>query len=666
MAQRFIRSGAFVNSAGTPCGFYEFPSIIKEPMTLKPALYSMLMSYANKERSPYIDTEAFILFVEKYAQHVVNEQPEWTKWSKDASRAIWEELGPLIEQGKCALLTEKTGGAQIYLSMFYIDLLEGAYANPDETAGLPFPTEKQFKVKIPPEHLKPLNVVTDMVAYLDNPQTEQMPLIALVFPPGLPGGLTLSTMIPRRLSETSMLKVRYFLRTKDNKDYLQNKLIPYYQGKETQLRDLFNRILMRPMDCLNDLEGGEDFPYLFWSTFCGLVRSDIAKKKELLNVDIAVMQSSYIIEIMNNYSRAKAFKRKEREIALNDLALEFDRPPYAFSMDAILKFTNGKGVPLLGLYSREDLQHWLEQRVRPVSSEELPEILLITGPADAKRYIKKVYYHTFSAKLLNEARPVIRQAVRDRWIDIIKGYDKELAMDKDEDYERLLQRLVGELTPELMAVLVDKKLYLVCDELEQAQGFIPEDARFFLHGGDLLPLATLLLMKRKEVLADAKAMLPFWYSIPFFAFLMMLYNKFKKMRLEKKGKAGKGGSGGQPAENGNRETEIKEAGRRLESEMVPQGEGIDVYLGRLENRWNTLLSKEARENLSTDVKTLVRDRLRQTLHGQRHIMLTRDSLEKLAARISDENSALRDLRNQEDLRQFIVLYMVKLLTREKF
>jgi hypothetical protein len=624
----------------------------------------MLMAFANREHSPYVDTEDFILFVEKYAQHLVNEQPEWTRWAKDASRRIWEDLGPLIEEGKCALLTEKTG-TRIFLRRFYIDLLEGVYANPDETAPAPFPSEKYFKIKIPPEHLKSLNVA-DMVTYLDNPQTELMPLIFLVFPPGLPGALTLSSMIPRRLSETAMLKVRHFLRVKDNKDYLQNKLIPRYQGREAPLRDMFNRILMRPMDCLNDLEGGEDFPYIFWSTFCGLARSDIARKKDLSNEDIALMQSSYILEIMNNYFRAKAFKRREREIALNDLALEFDQAPYAFAMDAIMRFTNSKGVPLLGLYSREDLQQWLEQRIRAASSEALPEVLLITGPADAKRYIKKAHYVTFSVKLLEDARPVIRQAVKERWIGIVRDYRRELAMEKDGDYERLLQRLVGELTPELMAVLVDKKLYLVCDELEQAQGFLPENSRFFLHGGALLPLATILQIKRKEVLAEAKALLPFWYSIRLFVALVALYRMLKNLRFGKKGGGDKNGPGdGLPA-NGNREKELEEAGRRLESELLPLGEEIDTYLGRLENRWNTLLASQAREDLSTDVKTLVRDRLRQVLHGQRHIMLTRDSLDKIAERIIGDNRVLRDSKNRDSLRQFIALYMVRLLIQGKF
>jgi hypothetical protein len=626
----------------------------------------MLMSYANKEHSPYIDTEAFIFFVEKYAQHVVNEQPEWTKWAKDSSRKIWEEMGPLIEEGKCALLTGKTGGAQIYLCRFYIDLLEGAYANPDENASLPFPSEKCFKIQIPHEHLKSLNVATDMVACLDNPQSEQMPLFALIFPPGIPGALALSTMIPRRISETAMLKVRHFLRIKDNKDYLQNKLIPHCQGKEAQVRDMFNRALMRPMDCLNDLESGEDFPYMFWAKFCSLARSDITRKKELLNVDIAVMQSTYILEIMNSYFRAQAFRRKERNIALNDLAHEFDRPPYAFSMDAILKFTNSKGVPLLGLYSREDLQHWLLEKMRAATSETLPEIFLVAGPADAKRYIKKAHYFAFSVKLLNDARPVIRRAVRDRWIGILREYRKEPAMERDGDYERLLQRLVEELTPNLMAILVDEKLCLVCDELEQAQGFIPENSRFFLHRGALLPLATILVMKRKEILGETKALLPFWYSISFIIFLITLYDTIKNALRKKKEKTEKDPAGLRPAEQGSRERELKEAGQRLESELVPFGEEMDSFLEQLENRWNTLLSEQAREDLSTDVKTLVRDKLRQALHGQRHIMLTRDSLERLAARITEENNVLRDLNNQENLRQFIVLYMARLLSQGKF
>jgi hypothetical protein len=636
-------------------------------MTLKPVLYSMLISYANREHSPYIDSEAFISFVEKYAQHYAGEQPEWGRWAKDTSRKIWEDMSPLMEAGRCILLTEEEG-TRIYIPNFYIDLLEGAYSSPDDSASLPFPSERSLKIKMPPEDLRSLNVMTDLVTYLDHPQAQPMPVITLVFPPGIPNALILSTMIPRRLMESAMLKTRHFLRIQDNKDYLQNKLLSHYQGRENQLREILNRMMVRPMDCLNSLEDGEDFPYLFWASFCGIVRSVVTQKKELLNEDIIILQSTYIIEIVNNYYRALAFRKKERDMALNDLDREFDQSPYAYTMESITKFVNSKGVPLLGLYSEQDLEEWLAVRLKDTNGETLPEIFRIVGPADAKRYIKKKYYYDFSIQFLNEARPVIKRAVIDRWVAIIEAFRSEPSMEGDEDFEKLLKRFTGELSPDLMAVITDKKLYLVCDEIERLQGFLPEGARFFVHGGALLPFATLLLINRKDMLANARALLPFWYSFPLFIALVIFFQKLKEIRGTIKAK--KRGGTGSPARNRPvdkaRDVEIKEAGRQLESELVPFGDTIDSYLENLENRWNTLLQKQARENLLTDVKTLIRDRLRQALHGQRHMMLTNASLQKLANRIVEENSTLRDLKTQDSLRQYIVLYMVKLLIHSNF
>jgi hypothetical protein len=210
-----------------------------------------------------------------------------------------------------------------------------------------------------------------------------------------------------------------------------------------------------------------------------------------------------------------------------------------------------------------------------------------------------------------------------------------------------------------MVVITDKKLYLVCDEMERIQRFIPEDSRFFDAGGTLLPMATLLLMKRKEIVTHIRTLLPFWYSIPLFVAIAAFFHTLKtlKMTMEKKR------TGWEAPEE---PREILEAGRKLETELVPYGEDIDSCLEDLENRWNTLLNSKARQELLIDVKTLIRDRLRKVMRGQRKVMLTKDSLENIARRIVDENSTLRDLKNQGPLQQYIVLYMVKLLVQQKF
>jgi hypothetical protein len=336
-----------------------------------------------------------------------------------------------------------------------------------------------------------------------------------------------------------------------------------------------------------------------------------------------------------------------------------------------VQFTNSKGVPLLGQYSEADLQDWLTERIHSNNDEELPRILLITSPADVKQYIKKNHYHEFSLKFLTEARPLIKRTVSDRWTGILMAYGEEPAMEKDEQFERLLKRLVSELCPDLQAVMTDEKLYLVCEEMERKAGPLPENTRFFNPGGELLPLATLFLIKRKETLAQIRALLPFWYAIPFFVAIAAFFHRLKNLRFPlgmSKNAQRKSPRPADAAEKGDksRDKESKEAARKLESELVPYGDTIDDYLESLENRWNTLLNMEARQNLLTDVQTLIRDRLREAMRGQRSGVFTRDALEKIAQRITEENPTLRELKSKDPLRQYIVLYMTKLLLQPKF
>jgi hypothetical protein len=63
---------------------------------------------------------------------------------------------------------------------------------------------------------------------------------------------------------------------------------------------------------------------------------------------------------------------------------------------------------------------------------------------------------------------------------------------------------------------------------------LPENTRFFYPGGELLPLATLFLIKRKETLAQIRALLPFWYAIPFFVTIAAFFHKLKNALVKLK------------------------------------------------------------------------------------------------------------------------------------
>jgi hypothetical protein len=340
-------------------------------------------------------------------------------------------------------------------------------------------------------------------------------------------------------------------------------------------------------------------------------------------------------------------------------------------MDEIVRFKNSKGMPLLGHYSEAELQEWLRSMLHSDNKEELPRMLLINGPLDTKRYIKKGHYLEYCLKFLTEARPMLKQAVGERWTRILREYRTEPAMETEAEFERLLKRLAGEICPDLWGCMLDQKLFLVCDETEQAQGPLPLNNRFYTPTGSLLPLAKLFLIDRKETLIGIRTLLPFWYSIPFVVAIAAFFRRLKNIRFGKgmqkkaRGNAGAPPKGGAPGSIGG-DKKLQAAAKTLETELVSYGDTIDDCLTALENRWNTLLDMAARQDLLTDVKTLIRDRLRQALRGQKNAMFTRDSLEALARRIAEANPTLRELKNQDPLRQYIVLYMVKLLQQPKF
>jgi hypothetical protein len=237
-------------------------------------------------------------------------------------------------------------------------------------------------------------------------------------------------------------------------------------------------------------------------------------------------------------------------------------------------------------------------------------------------------------------------------------------MDNDKDFENLLLRYTGRLHPTLTAVLEDPKLQLVYNEMEESQG-IPASSRIFIKG-ILVPYSVLFLLKRKELITDTQILLPFWYSIPIFIPLAAFFKGLFKKRGSKK-----------PSQDLNEEEqeitgekengdELRNAARAVEAVLVPPDHGLETYLDELEGRWIRLIDKKARADLVEDVKSLVRDNLRQTLRVQKHFRVTRETLSVLASDIVNRTPSLRELSGKDSLRLYVELYLVKLMQNMKF
>ena len=631
-------------------------------MAQKVDLYSILTSYVAKHNNPYIEPDLFITFLENYAKRNAQDRPEWNIWKDDTRGKFYSELAGLAEEGKCELLNDTREG-RIYIPQYYLDLLREYYRVIDDNADTPFPSEESMRITIPERQVRSLGVGSELASILDESPDTIPPIIRIGFPEDFGTALVLSDYVPQRLMEACLLKVRNYLRDYGNKEYAHSKLTSQLMGKESALKDILNRIILRPLDCYGAIAEGGEFSYLFWAHFCVLVKNDVKKKKDCMSNDIAAIQAVYIIEAMNGYFKNRAAKEKEKELAFKSLEQILLRPPYLYTLDQIIKFTNSKGILLLGIYSREELAEKLKKLTSESREGKLPELLVLAGPNIERYFIMKNKILLLCSRLVIEARDKVKHEISKKWLGLIKNYQTEPAMENDREFEKALSNYTEKLCPVLGSILEDPKFQLVYEELDQVQE-IPPSSKIFSRGSPMT-YSSLYLLRRRDLLEDTRLFLPFWYSMPFLisviAFFKNLFGKKEKYIFAD--------AGNDPEEiivdevittrEGNRD--ILNAVRQIEYDMVPKDHNIDTYLEELKVRWSRLINKQAREDLVEDVNSLVRYNLRQTLRVQKHYKITRDNIIQLAGYIMENTPTLQRLHGKDSLRTYIELYLVKLL-----
>ncbi|MDR1618419.1 MAG: hypothetical protein LBS06_05150 [Treponema sp.] len=628
-------------------------------------LYSILKAYANKNNSPYIDIDSFLTFLEKYSARKAAEQSEWAKWTTDTGLKFWSEMAPLAESEKCVLLSDTPEG-RIYMPSYYVDLLRETWKSIDDTADRPFPGEESMRIIVPENQCRIINLEADMGQFFTPPKEDdegeapnnEPPIVKLIFPEGRGSALLLSSMIPRRLVEMALLKVRHYLRSRGSKEFVLHKLSPQFQGREKHLREILDQVIIRPLDFFNSIESVEDFSWLFWACFCPLVKNDFKRKKEILSEDLAAIQAVYVMEICGGFYKARAKKARERGLAFKALDMCIGKAPGYHSMEAITKFTTDKGVPLLGQYSREELDAHIKKKTAEGSGGELPEWLILQGKKGERWYIKKENFLPLCARLLISTRPLVKKAITKRWITLIKTFRGEAAMERDADFDKLLAAYTASLAPVLMALLEDQKLLWIYEETERSQGVIPPSSRIFKNRA-LIPMSALYMIRRREILSDARIILPFWYSVPILTAIIAFFSRLGRGE-KKKNRSDENPGPEEDAEN--REArDIQNAAREIEASLVPRGQTLDEYLTELESRWIRIINKQARSDLLNDVNSLVRDHLRQAIRIRKNRKIGAEQLNEMAAAIISHTPALQGLSAQDSLRLYMELYIVKLL-----
>lgn len=629
-------------------------------------VYQIVRAFASRNNISEIEYRAFAQAVNRQARQGDQSNPVLRDLSINPDTVLVPRLLQIARDRRLALEMVGNEIGRIVLPEHYANVFHREYQRMDENPDVPFPDEDGLKTIVPAEWIQAISLESDLAAVADLGEERPVPLYRIIFPEGLRPLVIPSAFVPAKLIEYAVIKVRQYLRKGANKEYLYNKLLYAFTSKEQILKDAFSKVLIRPYEAIEELrKSSNDFTFTFWAYLSSHLKKDLDKKTEKTPEEIATYQASVVCEIFANYYKGKAQRVVDLDLAFKALAANLRKPPFHFNIDEISLFKDAKGAPLLGKFTKEELETWLREATTKASAGELPEFFIVATAAGRRSYIAKDRILPLAMRIVGEARAELRSRILHEWKRIMEEFGSLPAMEDDKAWRHELGVRVEERFPLLDALLKDRLLPLVYEEAA-ARGEAQAELERFFYRGDLVPIDELLELPRKTMVTDARMLLPFWYSVPILSALARLF--FRKPKA-KKGPAKTGPvlrveeeEAPRAAQPKDRKREFAAAAAKVAKSLLPTGLSLDEYLLELEGRWNTLLNREAKANLTEDVNSLVRDYLRGVLRTMKAENFTLERVKTLAANLADTPTLLR-IKNHSALELYIQLYMVRALQR---
>lgn len=631
----------------------------------------LLRLYTGKQNSPTIIIQDFSDYLQKYSRHYLQESPELVQYLDDTLSVVTRELERLEADRQVELASDSKGRRIVFVPQYCIDRIIQRYKEIDERPEIPFPLVSELHAGFPTPSLKQIHITTDFTSQGDDDSRTRTMLHQLIFPDDTAPLIYPGSISPEKMLDLAMAKIRMFLRKDESRDYIQKRMMVASPGKELTIKNQLIQFQTRPSESMRAFKhSGETF--FFWSYLCSFIRQDYVKKVEKTPEETALMQSVYIAEYMNNFYKNRAQQELQRETALKNLELSFQKAPYYFDMETITRFTDSRGVPLLGQYRDTDLESFIKENTNDAGPASLPPLLVFRTETGNRYFVLKEKVVSMVVRLANEGRNIIKEKLTREWYQTLKAFDQEESMKNQHAFEKRLASLCQEYIPVLHGVVNASFIPLMAmdttSELRDSQsGF-----RMFDHGR-LVPYSVLLMLDRQELLTDTRIMLPFWYTIPVLSSIFALFMRPRKVRTHKESSRKISG----PEErNANRETEsttgkdgdarakrkqeLKKAVAQVERRLVPEGSTLEKEMQARLDLWNRTLDPTIKNNLTEDVNSLVRDYIRRILKTIKASTFDLARIENLSETLVNSPGLIK-IKNRDALLEYVELYIIQLV-----
>lgn len=634
-------------------------------------VYQVLKAFASRNKINVIDYRVFTQAVQRQARAYDQSVPFYRDLALHPEGILAPRLMQLAREKRLSILTVGNQIDRIFLPEAFTEPVYLEYRRIEENPEVPFPDEAALKLNIPAEWIQAVSVENDLPALIGMEGDRPALLYRLTFPEGLRSVVCLSVSVADKLLEHAVLKLRQYLRKGSNKDFIQQRLVSAFNGKGLMLKDAMTSILIKPFEMIEEMrQGKSDFIYPFWAYLTSAIKKDLSGKGDPTPDDMAAWQSAYIVDVYNNYYKSKAQREFEREAAFKTLETLLGKPPLLYSIQDIVDFRDSQGRPLLGKYTREELEAWIHAKTTETDAGSLPAILMVPAGPNRTLLVARDKFLPYLVKSLREARPGIKAGLTRDWRAVMYEFGTLPAMTDDDEFRQDLMQRLAKSSPVLVAALETRLAPLVFSAERGAKAADAELDRLF-GGNRVAPADALLDLDRKTLVSDVKMLLPIWYTVPLLSWIIGLFKRSAKRKSARQS-ALKAAIRAEPsaieaataqkAPANARAMEFAQAARVAEKTFLPKGYTADEYLQALAERWNTLIEPAAKANLTEDINSLVRDYLRGALRNMRPSSFTPERVTTMAANLADTPNLLK-IRNHAALEEYIRLYMVKALKR---
>jgi len=620
-------------------------------------LLQIVRTYSAKKGSSNLLLQELSEYIRRYAKHYLQQKPDLIPYIEITDEELLEIVKELTDEGMLSLQTTKKN-ITVIVPFFYIENIDKRYRDIEKREDVPFPMADELPQGFPKTLIKRISFDEAFLKLVPEETNDFIYLLAF-------SSSVKSILFPARYTAEQLLilsvkKIQFYFRKDETKDYLQKRLLIANPSKDSSIRSFVIKIQAKDMGVIRSMKEADD-SYILWSQLCAFIKQDIDKKNEKLPDEESLLQAVSIVDFLNNHYRGTHQKDLQKQTALKNLNLAFQRPPYYFTIKNITDFVDSRGIPLLGQYTQNDLTDFLQKKTSTCENFSVPDILTFRNSSGERFYVYADKLIPLLISLVTEHRDAVKDACVAKWAALLRNFKQDPAMKNDVAFHKFIKEICEVEANNIHSILSSSFMSaLVLDKkINDAQA--GEIARLY-PDGHLAEYGDILMLNRVELLNDAKILLPFYYTLPVISSIIAFFKGNGKKKKEKTKNEVINEKEEVTTKKVVRQKKVsfRDVAMSLEKTFLPEGYTIEEALRKYLDSWNPILKSKERDNLTEDVNMFIRDYMRKIQRTLPASSVDVERISHLAKNIVDTNN-LAKIKDKKSLKAYTELYIIQLL-----